>query len=143
MKLCRLCQTKKSLSDFHKKTKSPDGHASECKLCKKEISAKRYKNDDAWRERITNLNLERRNRNRTYVYELLQKSSCLDCGDLRWKVLEFDHIRGKKFKGICQLIIGAYPISTIEEEIKKCEIVCANCHKLRTMERGEFAKADW
>ncbi len=79
---------------------------------------------------------DRRRRLREY---LLQKS-CVDCGENNWKVLEFDHVRGKKRQvpnraTIAYMVSRAYGWETILKEITKCDVVCANCHRLRTIKR--------
>lgn len=60
---------------------------------------------------------------------------CMDCGyNLHPHALEFDHRPGttKKFN------IGAFrnrSWETLLDEIKKCDVVCSNCHKIRTATR--------
>jgi hypothetical protein len=47
-------------------------------------------------------------------------------------VLEFHRIRGSKKKEVTKLVSLGYSLETIEEEIAKCIVVCASCHKRRT-----------
>ena len=57
---------------------------------------------------------------------------CLDCGGkYPWYVMEFDHVRGKKKHKINQ---GLGRL-TLQKEIAKCDVVCANCHSIRTYKR--------
>lgn len=42
-KECKSCNVIKSLDQFHKDKKSKDGHRFYCKACRKEYSAKRFK----------------------------------------------------------------------------------------------------
>lgn len=47
--------------------------------------------------------------------------------------MEYDHVRGKK-----KFNIGHYnnkSVKVLMEEIAKCELVCANCHRERTYRR--------
>jgi hypothetical protein len=40
---------------------------------------------------------------------------------------------------ISEMVAGGYPIATIQKEIDKCDVLCANCHRKKTMnERGWF-----
>ena len=55
-------------------------------------------------------------------------------------VLEFDHVTGEKSYNISNKI-GQVPLESMMEEIGKCEIVCANCHRIRTAGRGNWMKA--
>lgn len=71
-----------------------------------------------------------------YIEEYKKARKCLDCGFSGAKfpfVLDFDHIQGheKKFN-IGSWRHSALSISAIEREIAKCELVCANCHRIRT-----------
>lgn len=77
-------------------------------------------------------------RNREYVRQIKMNAQCADCELADWRVLEFDHLPNSgKVKQISQ--IGNWPIARIDEEITKCEIVCANCHRIRTFERAGIA----
>jgi len=59
---------------------------------------------------------------------------CADCGGIFPAVcMDFDHMRDKTGE-ISQLVkAGGWP--RIQAEIDKCEIVCANCHRIRTQKR--------
>lgn len=69
--------------------------------------------------------------------DYLIHKTCMDCDEERWAVLEFDHVKGKKSAGISYLVNQGYTWAAVLEEIKKCEIVCANCHRIRTYQRQE------
>ena len=57
---------------------------------------------------------------------------CIDCGYKKHHVaLEFDHVKGKKYINVC----FAKSIEQAKKEIEKCEVVCANCHRIRTFNR--------
>jgi hypothetical protein len=63
---------------------------------------------------------------------------CADCGQ-KWPpvAMDFDHIRGAKIKSVSSYVSGAYKLDLIKEEIAKCEVVCACCHRIRTWKRGD------
>jgi hypothetical protein len=44
--------------------------------------------------------------------------------------MDFDHVRGEKLFGIAVNMNISW--ERLEAEIAKCEIVCANCHRIRT-----------
>ena len=73
----------------------------------------------------------RRERNRQFVYDILRQSECVDCGDNRPEVLQFDHQRDKHFD-INAGVHNRYGLAKLRAEIEKCEIRCANCHAIRT-----------
>ena len=56
---------------------------------------------------------------------------CVDCGESDPVVLEFDHMRDKRWN-ISEMVTGTFPWSTIEAELEKCVVRCANCHRRKT-----------
>ena len=70
---------------------------------------------------------------RTKLFEFLSTKSCVDCGEKDPIVLDFDHTDpSKKFKPISKLLSGHWSWVSVENEIKKCKIRCANCHRRKT-----------
>ena len=74
-------------------------------------------------------------RNLAHVYEILRRSACADCGERDPLVLEFDHI-GLKREAVTRLAWYGCSVATIDTEIAKCDIRCANCHRRATARRG-------
>lgn len=63
----------------------------------------------------------------------MKTGSCQDCGQTYPPcVMDFDH-RGDKKHNIGNM--KTYSRKTIRVEIAKCDLVCANCHRLRTEAR--------
>lgn len=64
------------------------------------------------------------------------ESGCADCGyNLHPAALEFDHRPGTiKLFNVGEKM-GVYSRKKLWEEIEKCDVVCANCHAIRTTER--------
>lgn len=65
-------------------------------------------------------------------------AGCAECGFRGHPAaLEFDHVQGTKLNHVSKLSTHAW--ETIMAEIAKCDVVCANCHRLRTLaRRGEL-----
>lgn len=64
---------------------------------------------------------------------------CADCGGrFPTCVMDFDHVRGEKKFKVAQAVQLAYGLSLdrVRAEIAKCDVVCANCHRIRTASRG-------
>jgi len=81
-----------------------------------------------------------REENKRKAYEYLSNNPCVDCGESDPIVLEFDHIdpSTKSFK-ISRRISGSTTSwKRIYEEILKCEIRCANCHRRRTAQQFNY-----
>src|SRR5213592_3239392 len=62
-----------------------------------------------------------------YLVAYLSKHPCVDCGEDDPIVLEFDHLRDKKFAISAGL--QSRPWQDVLDEIAKCDVVCANCHR--------------
>jgi hypothetical protein len=61
---------------------------------------------------------------------------CSDCGNTYpCYVMEFDHL-GDKIATVGALA-GSKSVKVVLAEIAKCDVVCANCHKIRTFNRRE------
>lgn len=60
---------------------------------------------------------------------------CADCGkSFPPCVMDFDHVRGNKRDNVASLVAANYGVATVMAEIAKCDLVCANCHRIRTHE---------
>lgn len=83
-----------------------------------------------------------RNRNFNNMWEYLSTKSCVDCGIEDSRVLEFDHLPEfeKSFEISRALSGSTRSWQSILNEINKCEVVCANCHRIRTMTRGNWKR---
>ena len=66
--------------------------------------------------------------------EIKEKSRCFDCGVSNHIVLDFDHLRDKKYN-ISRMVHDGFSWKAIKKEIEKCQVVCANCHRIRTHNR--------
>jgi transcription elongation factor Elf1 len=66
--------------------------------------------------------------------EIKKSSGCLDCGESNPIVLDFDHLKDKKYN-VSRMIHDGFSWAAIKKEIAKCEVVCANCHRIRTHNR--------
>jgi hypothetical protein len=77
-------------------------------------------------------------RNFAHLHAILSQSPCVDCGESDPLVLEFDHLRDKR-EDVTRLAWHGCSLATIDAEIAKCEIRCANCHRRATASRaGHF-----
>lgn len=76
----------------------------------------------------------RKVRIRKEVADYKESKGCMDCGKMYPSyVLQFDHTRDKKF--IISTYTGNIGIKKMWDEIAKCDVVCANCHAIRTHNR--------
>lgn len=80
------------------------------------------------------INLRSRLKRKTALKAIKLASGCVDCGyKAHYVALQFDHLQGKSFN-ISTNLNRAWAV--VLEETKKCEVVCANCHMIRTWARA-------
>jgi hypothetical protein len=73
---------------------------------------------------------------RRYVTELKENTPCMDCGfQYPHYVMDFDHRPGVEKKFQMGSLSKVPSMEALKEEIAKCDIVCANCHRHRTFMR--------
>lgn len=67
-----------------------------------------------------------------------EENGCADCGLFYpHYMLEFDHLPGSKKVDNVYRVLKKYGVESAWQEVAKCEVVCANCHKRRTYEREQ------
>jgi hypothetical protein len=104
---------------------------------KKEWHKRHYEeNKEAERARLKASVKRSRERNYSYVNEIKETTPCADCDKHFDAVcMDFDHVRGEKVKDIAKMTNACCTLEAIQEEIDKCDLVCANCHRIRTRDR--------
>jgi len=121
---------------FNRNRSRKDGLNNICKVCSRARSRQYYQENKEKHKIITG---KRRRRfiseHKQRLREILESSKCVDCGIDNILVLEFDHVRGEKNGNVTTMINAGCSWQTALEEIDKCEIVCANCHRIRTYSR--------
>ncbi len=143
MKSCTQCNVSKPLSDFSVGYRRKDGsvnHRSWCKLCVNKFSHKNYmKNSPQVKKRYTgDFDMGHYGKQRYIEFrewiDKLRSEPCTDCKKKYPAVcMDWDHVRGTKVKAICQM--WSMTREKVVEELAKCELVCANCHRIRTYTR--------
>jgi hypothetical protein len=92
-------------------------------------------NKDLIKKRAKNYKVINQNTIKEYVNEL-KLNPCTDCKQTFHSIaMDFDHVRGTKIKAVSQMINSGFGLEKIKLEIEKCDLVCSNCHRIRTHER--------
>jgi len=143
MKKCSKCGIEKDECEFFFKNKIKNILHTMCKVCKREIDRLAYLNNNNNRKnKIKEQRYKNRGLLKDYINDLKQNSKCSKCGDERWYVLDFHHLNDDaKIENISKLVnMGAS--KKIQEELKKCVILCSNCHReLHHLEREKGSVA--
>lgn len=81
-------------------------------------------------------------RRRKKIRDLIIKTKDVPCADCLKKypyyVMDLDHVKGEKKFNLATAGNRLVSLEKVKEEIGKCEVVCANCHRIRTFKRGSM-----
>lgn len=140
MKRCAHCKELKDLTEFAYSNKLLKTHQKHCRDCMRKFNRQSYeRRSEKKKQEIEENRKAQREAIRQYIWDYLSTHPCVDCGESDPKVLEFDHVRGRKKSNIGNLATQGYSISSVRKEIAKCEVRCANCHRRKTAdERGWY-----
>ena len=141
MRACTKCGEVKPLDQFPPVRRGEPKLQSWCRDCFAQANARNYrKNHEREKARLVRQVAEKRAGIQQQLTEYLSAHPCVDCGETDIVVLEFDHV-GEKLANISTLANGGRSWARILSEIEKCEVRCANCHRLKTLERSSLRRA--
>jgi hypothetical protein len=133
LKLCNHCGQEKAIDQFNWRWKAAGIKQSTCRDCQNRQKSDWYeRNKEEHNANTQQRKVERRVETQAYIWEYLSTHPCVDCGETDPVVLEFDHVRGVKKASVTMMAHHGYQLSAIMEEIEKCVVRCANCHRRRT-----------
>lgn len=133
-KRCTKCKARKNTNSFGWK-KLGVRKQSHCRQCMAKASRKHYKKNHSYYIKRNKKNQSKyAARSLEFVRSYLLSHFCVDCKNNDIRVLEFDHLRDKKYN-INSLMHNGVSLVTLQREIDKCDVVCANCHRIRTYAR--------
>ena len=110
LKICKRCSIEKEVSEYRtRKNKYLQSYCIEC--------SRDYDNE--------------RTAKAAKLINDFKDKPCADCG-IRYPsyVMDFDHTLGNKLHNISRM--RNHSIENLLIEIAKCDVVCANCHRIRT-----------
>jgi len=134
MKTCPVCYRRKPVEEFNWKYKAKGVRCSTCRECMRIYIRQHYQSNvdyyvkKAMRRKKAYIGIISKR-----VFNYLSTPPCVDCGEIDPIVLEFDHIdSATKISTISEMVQRQRPWEKIMDEISKCEVRCANCHRRRT-----------
>lgn len=136
--ICSKCKIDKNDSEFAFRFISKGKKLSNCKQCQKQYARNHYlKNKEKVKKQV-NYN---KNKLKHKFYDYLQDKFCIRCGNSDIRVFEFDHRESStKKETISKMVSECHSWINILKEIEKCDILCANCHKIRTSSQFNWGK---
>jgi hypothetical protein len=138
LRRCGRCQELKPLSEFAWRRRRRRQRDNMCRPCRSAYHREHYLANmqryiDQAQARKQALRLTRT----TYLLEYFSSRPCADCGENDPVALEFDHLDSEAKAFDIGQSLPYRNWQAILDEIEKCEVVCANCHRRRTaLRRG-------
>lgn len=128
---CTHCKLLKLRSDFSIDRRRKEGRSTWCKSCHREYREVNREHRQLQRQQY-------KSKRREFVWKMKQHP-CTDCGStFHPAAMQFDHLPSfTKSANISRLVqsYGDMNDQRLLDEIAKCELVCANCHAIRSWER--------
>ncbi len=132
-KVCSRCKILLTETEFNWKYKDKR-RSSYCKSCSRLYCRSHYKNNRLYYlEKAKLRNRIVKNSHIEFIAHYLQSHPCVDCGESDILVLEFDHReRDNKISEVGLIMKKRNSLEKLKEEIAKCDVRCANCHRRKT-----------
>lgn len=128
LKKCSQCNELKSEDEYGFRLGKKQAA---CKLCLNKKQKIQYANNTKY---YLDRNRVQRSSNREWYQELKSKTPCAKCGvQYPYYVMDYDHI-DPNTKTTCIAKMMGHSKKAILNEITKCELLCANCHREKTYE---------
>ncbi len=130
-KTCNKCKRSLAVSEFHFRYKAKGIRQAHCRLCQNSYTQNHYANNKQYYKDKSKL---RDQENIEYVSKLKSKP-CSDCKKKYHPCqMDFDHLYDKT-RDISNAVRDGWAKCRLDAEISKCDLVCSNCHRLRTWKR--------
>lgn len=114
-----------------------------CRPCIAEDRRDRYARDPKHAKKLTYCSRAKRNKELWEKLRAFKQRPCADCGNTFPEVcMDFDHRDpSKKLEAISRMVHRAVSWERLEAELAKCDLVCSNCHRIRTWIGGRRKRA--
>ena len=110
--------------------------SSKCKPCHNAYTRQHYAdNKQYYIDKAKRNNKVYLDQARVWVGEYLVSHPCVDCGNTDHRVLEFDHRDPTTKVADVSDMMRNRSLAVVQSEVAKCDVRCANCHRIRTAEQ--------
>ena len=128
MKTCTKCNENKPLSEFNKNKRQADGVQTCCRMCQKALNRQSYLKSPARRKKLSEQGRLAKLRGKAFVQRYKRFCGCRVCGESEPIALDLHHLDPSTKEGNPANLYGN-SFKTIKREIRKCVVLCANCHR--------------
>ena len=128
MKTCSKCKKLLGYEHFYPNKTKKDGYQYSCIEC---ISAYKKLNYEKTKQKQKNRVATNKTIHKKWFKSIKDNLCCQNCGFSNPLALDFHHRDKKqKYKEVSKLVCDGYSKKVILSEIEKCDILCANCHRI-------------
>ena len=140
-KVCSGCGLERPVNEFPVKNPKTGRRGTWCRQCRSAYGKRHYQeNRERYCARTRAPHREGREPYWAWVMNYLTSHPCLDCGEADPVVLQFDHRDGTEKVDDVGTMLNRASWNGLLNEIAKCDVRCANCHRLRTAQQNDWAK---
>lgn len=136
MKTCFKCKESKNFEEFSNNKSKKDGKNPCCRPCQKNYMAKHYIENKEYYFKNSKL---QKQKIKDTINEIKNSSQCIVCGEDHPATLDFHHFEDNK-----EFCIGEgirHGFEKTKSEIKKCVILCSNCHRKKHWDERQELKS--
>ena len=140
-KRCTGCGRDRPLAEFVVKNRSTQRRGTRCRSCRSAYGKAHYqRNKPSYLAR----NRSRRRNGRSaywhWLMDYLTHHTCIDCGERNVVVLQFDHRDGTDKLSTIGAMLDHSSWAKLRAEVAKCDVRCANCHRVKTAKDFNWSK---
>src|SRR5258708_7133545 len=133
-RVCARCHGEKPVQAFPIKDRAPGTRRAYCVPCCREYGREHYqRNRPAYLGRTRARHASVRRDHQAFVLDHLRTHPCVKCGIAEPVVLEFDHREPHTKTANVAELINRGSLGHLKAEIAKCDVLCGNCHRRKTL----------
>jgi hypothetical protein len=120
-----MCKEELSVEQFKKNSHHKDGLQSQCIECQRQYRREHYLKN---RAKYIFKTHEAKKARVLWFKDFKSNLACIKCGEDHPACIDFHHPEGGK-KGDVSKMVRCASQERLLEEIDKCDVLCANCHR--------------
>lgn len=136
MKKCSKCGQEKDHAEFAHVGRLASGEVRRgpyCKLCQCAYFKSYYRRN---KKKYMDFATAYRRKIQEFIRKSKNGKPCADCGKIYpYYVMDYDHRPGTEKVERLAMMFRTGSLRRVKEEIAKCDLVCSNCHRVRTFKR--------
>jgi hypothetical protein len=140
-KTCTGCGLERPVSEFPVKHKKRGTRGTRCRACRSAYGKAHYRrHSDSYKRRAREGHRRDRASCQAWLMGYLEIHHCVDCGETDPVVLTFDHRDGSEKVDTVAALLRKRSAAAMIAEVAKCDVRCANCHRVRTAQQFGWTK---